>query len=61
VYLGLVAAFLLVPPLHTIPIKLMALFALSVSVLLTGLMSRRELEVGCQFLYGRVVRLILSH
>jgi O-antigen/teichoic acid export membrane protein len=61
VYLGLVAAFLLVPPLHTIPIKLMALFALSVSILLTGLMSRRELEVGCQFLYGRVVRLILSH
>jgi O-antigen/teichoic acid export membrane protein len=61
VYLVLVAAFLIVSPLHTVPIKLMALFALSVSVLLTGLISRRELAVGWQLLCGRVARLIVSH
>ena len=60
VYLSLVAVFLTLPASNTIPIKVIAMIVLSLTVLLTGLISRREIEIGGQFLYFRFIRPVLS-
>lgn len=60
VYLSLLMAFLLVPALQTFAIKLLAMLALTLSILATGLISRREIQIGGQFLYARFIRPILA-